>query len=64
MGNINSKKKGAHGELEFSHECEKYGFNNVNRTAKNNGKLENSLADWEEHERIHIEVKRVEKLHI
>ena len=64
MGNINSKQKGKNGELEFSHECEKYGFNNVHRTAQTNGKLEQSLADCEGLEGIHIEVKRVEKLNI
>lgn len=61
---INSKKKGSHGELEFAHECEKYGFNKVHRTAQTNGKLENSLADCEGLEGIHIEVKRVEKLNV
>lgn len=64
MSSINSKKKGAHGELEFSHECEKYGFTDVHRTAQTNGKLEHSLADCEGLEGIHIEVKRVEKLNI
>ena len=61
---INSKKKGSHGELEFSHECEKYGLEGVHRTAQTNGKLEHSLADCEGLDGIHIEVKRVEKLNI
>lgn len=61
---INSKKKGAHGELEFAHECEKYGLNGVHRTAQTNGKLEQSLADCEGLDGIHIEVKRVEALNI
>ena len=61
---INSKKKGAHGELEFAHECQKYGFTNVHRTAQTNGKLEQSLADCEGLPGIHIEVKRVEQLNI
>ena len=61
---INSKKKGAHEELEFSHECEKYGLKGVHRTAQTNGKLEQSLADCEGLDGIHIEVKRVEKLNI
>lgn len=61
---INSKQKGKAGELEFAHECEKYGLNNVHRTAQTNGKLEHSLADCEGLEGIHIEVKRVEKLNI
>lgn len=61
---INSKKKGAHGELEFAHECQKYGFTNVHRTAQTNGKLEQSLADCEGLPGIYIEVKRVEQLNI
>ena len=64
MGKINSKQKGKAGELEFSHECEKYGFTDVHRTAQTNGKLENSLADCEGLEGIHVEVKRVEKINI
>lgn len=64
MGNINSKAKGKNGELEFSHECEKYGLMGVHRTAQTNGKLEQSLADCEGLEGIHIEVKRVEKLNV
>lgn len=64
MAKINSKRKGKTGELEFAHECEKYGFTNVHRTAQTNGKLEQSLADCEGLEGIHIEVKRVEQLNI
>ena len=64
MGKINSKQKGKSGELEFAHECEKYGFQNVHRTAQTNGKLEHSLADCEGLDGIHIEVKRVERLNI
>lgn len=64
MGKINSKQKGKNGELEFAHECAKYGFTNVHRTAQTNGKLEHSLADCEGLPGIHIEVKRVEKLNI
>lgn len=40
------------------------GFNKVYRTAQTNGKLEQSLADCEGLEGIHIEVKRVEALNI
>ena len=58
MGKINSKAKGKNGELEFSHECEKYGLMGVHRTAQTNGKLEQSLADCEGLDGIHIEVKR------
>lgn len=64
MGKINSKQKGKDGELEFCHECEKYGIEGVHRTAQTNGKLEQSLADCEGLEGIHVEVKRVEKLNI
>ena len=63
-GRINSKQKGKKGELEFAHECEKYGFIDVYRTAQTNGKLEQSLADCEGLPEIHIEVKRVEALNI
>ena len=64
MGKINSKKKGSRGELEFAHECEKYGFNDVARSAQLTGKVEGASADCEGLEDIHIEVKRVEKLNI
>ena len=64
MGNINSKKKGAHGELEFANLCKKYGFDNVHRTAQFNGKTEDSLGDCEGLEGIHVEVKRVESLNL
>ena len=64
MGNINSKQKGKSGELEFCHECKKYGFDKVYRTAQTNGKLEQSLADCEGLHGIHVEVKRVEALNI
>lgn len=64
MGKINSKQKGKAGELEFAHKCAEYGFNKVHRTAQTNGKLEQSLADCEGLEGIHIEVKRVEALNI
>jgi len=61
---INSKVKGKQGELEFAHECEKFGLSGVHRTAQTNGKLEQSLADCEGLDGIHIEVKRVEALNI
>lgn len=61
---INSKQKGKAGELEFCHECAKYGFTDVYRTAQTNGKLEQSLADCEGLKYIHTEVKRVERLNI
>lgn len=40
------------------------GFTGVHRTAQTNGKLENSLADCEGLEGIHVEVKRVEALNV
>ena len=40
------------------------GFDKVYRTAQTNGKLEQSLADCEGLEGIHVEVKRVEALNI
>ena len=64
MGKINSKQKGKRGELEFTHECKKYGFDDVYRTAQFNGKTEDSLGDCEGLEDIHVEVKRVESLNI
>lgn len=64
MSNINSKKKGAHGELEFANLCKEYGFENVHRTAQFNGKMEDSLGDCEGLEGIHVEVKRVESLNV
>lgn len=38
MGKINSKQKGKAGELEFVHECKKYGLTEVHRTAQTNRK--------------------------
>lgn len=64
MGKINSRRKGAKGELEFAHECEKYGFENVHRTAQLTGKVEGASADCIGLEGIHIEVKRVEALNL
>jgi len=61
---INSKQKGKKGELEFAHECEKFGLTGVHRTAQTNGKLEHSLADCEGLDGIHVEVKRVEALNV
>ena len=60
---INSKKKGAAGEREFSNYCKSKGFD-VRRTAQYNGKELGSLADVIGIPGIHIEVKRVEALNI
>ena len=64
MGKINSKQKGKNGELEFVHECEKYGFKKVYRTAQHTGKVPEASADCIGLPNIHIEVKRVEALNI
>ncbi len=60
---INSKNKGAKGELEFSKVCHKYGFSNVRRTQQYCGGSSES-ADCIGLKGVHIEVKRVEKLNI
>lgn len=60
---INSKRKGAAGEREFSNYCKNKGFN-VRRTAQYNGKELESKADVIGIPGIHIEVKRVESLNI
>lgn len=61
---INSRRKGATGELEFAHKCEEYGFEDCYRTAQHTGKLPEASADCVGLPGIHIEVKRVEKLNI
>lgn len=58
---INSKKKGAAGEREFSNLCKEHGYN-TKRTQQFCGK--NGDADVDGIEGLHIEVKRVEKLNI
>jgi Holliday junction resolvase len=60
---INSKRKGAAGEREFSNYCKSKGFD-TRRTAQYNGKEQGSLADVIGIDGIHIEVKRVEHLNI
>jgi hypothetical protein len=60
---INSKKKGAAGEREFSHFCQQYGYD-CRRTAQYNGKELDSKADIVGLPGIHVEVKRVENLNI
>lgn len=60
---VNSKKKGAAGEREFSNYCKERGFD-TRRTAQYNGKELDSKADIVGIPGIHVEVKRVEKLNI
>ena len=58
---INSKRKGAKGEIELAHKLEEYGYN-ARRSVQYNGK--DGQADVIGLPHIHIEVKRVEKLNI
>ena len=58
---INSKRKGAKGEVELAHKLEEYGFN-TRRSVQYNGK--DGQADVIGLPKIHIECKRVEKLNI
>lgn len=58
---INSKRKGARGELELAHKLEEYGYN-AKRSVQYNGK--DGQADVVGLPRIHCEIKRVEKLNI
>lgn len=56
---INSRSKGKNGELELSHELNKYGYE-VRRSAQFCGK--NGDADVVGIPNLHIECKRVERL--
>ena len=58
---INSKRKGAKGEIELAHKLEEYGYN-ARRSVQYNGK--DGQADVIGLPHIHVEVKRVEKLNI
>lgn len=58
---INSKKKGAAGEREFSKLCREHGYN-TKRTQQYCGS--NGDADVDGIPGLHIEVKRVEKLNV
>ena len=58
---INSKRKGAKGEVELAHKLEEYGFN-ARRSVQYNGK--DGQADVIGLPHIHIECKRVESLNI
>lgn len=59
---INSKKKGARGEREFSRLCWEHGYD-VRRTAQYCGKT-GEAADVVGLPGIHVEVKRVERLEL
>lgn len=61
MGEINSKRKGKRGELEFANLCKEHGFN-TRRSQQYSGI--NGDADVVGLDGIHIEVKRVERLNI
>ena len=58
---INSKRKGATGEVELAHKLEEYGYN-ARRSVQYNGK--DGQADVLGLPHIHIECKRVERLNI
>ena len=58
---INSKRKGAKGEVELAHKLEEYGYN-TRRSVQYNGK--DGQADVIGLPHIHVECKRVEKLNI
>ena len=58
---INSKIKGARGEIELSHKLQEYGYE-TRRSVQYNGK--DGQADVVGLPHIHIECKRVEKLNL
>lgn len=58
---INSKRKGAVGEVELAHKLKEYGYD-ARRSVQYNGK--DGQADVLGLPHIHIECKRVEKLNI
>lgn len=58
---INSKQKGAKGEVELAHKLKEYGYD-AKRSVQYNGK--DGQADVVGLPKIHIECKRVEKLNI
>lgn len=58
---INSKRKGAVGEVELAHKLKEYGYD-AKRSVQYNGK--DGQADVIGLPHIHCEVKRVEKLNI
>lgn len=60
---INSKQKGKRGELEFCSKMKKYGYN-VRRSVQYNGSTTEGQADVIGLDKIHCEIKRVEKLNI
>lgn len=60
---MNSRRKGANGEREFSKYCHGQGFPNVRRTVQYCGKS-GEAADVVGLPGIHAEVKRVERLNL
>lgn len=59
---INSRRKGAEGELEWARFCKSYGYD-VHRTAQYCGNT-GEASDVEGLPGVHVEVKRVEALNI
>jgi hypothetical protein len=59
---INSKKKGARGEVEFAHILREYGFEDARRGVQYNGA--DGSADVIGLPNIHCEIKRTQKLNI
>lgn len=58
---VNSKRKGAKGELELAKKLREYGFD-TRRTVQYNGKAKEGQADLVGMPGIHIECKRTEAL--
>ena len=58
---VNSKRKGAKGELELAKKLREYGYE-TRRTVQYNGKAEEGKADLVGLPGIHIECKRTEAL--
>lgn len=63
IGMTNSKQKGARGERELSRKLREFGYA-ARRSVQYNGKIEDGQADLIGLDKIHVEVKRVERLNI
>ena len=61
---MSSRNKGKRGELELSHMLKEYGFHNIGRTVRYNGKADDRAADLVGLPGIHVECKRIEKMNI
>ena len=60
---VNGKQKGKRGELELAKKLNEHGFT-TRRSVQYNGKADDGKADLLGLPGIHIECKRVERLHI